>query len=186
MKQNEKEEWRDAAGSGERKGEDAKWGVLATEVPKEIEIPRPVTFAPQDLPTTVVNARIPSAEHFVNIPATALSSPTLSISTVSDLTPTELDEEIEHIEAQTTTRHGTFYFEDGNAEIVCGDTVFRVHFTVISFASSKLRDVLSPSTLLNAPMPEGCPRIVFDDCAEDFAILLKMIYTPAYVLPPQI
>jgi hypothetical protein len=33
-------------------------------------------------------------------------------------------------------------------------------------------------------MPEGCPRVVFKDSAEDFAVLLKMIYTPGYVPPP--
>ena len=124
-----------------------------------------------------------SSETFVNIPATALSSPTLSISTVSDLTPTELSRDTEPTEEQATTRHDTFYFGDGNVEIVCGGTVFRVHSTTISFSSSKLRDLLSPSALLNAPMPEGCPRVVFDDSAEDFVVLLKMIHTPGWVAP---
>ena len=80
-------------------------------------------------------------------------------------------------EEWTTIPHETFYFEDGNVEIVCGDTVFRVHSTIISFSSSKLRDMLSPSTLLNAPMPEGCPRTVFEDSADDFEVLLETIYT---------
>ena len=78
------------------------------------------------------------------------------------------------------TSHKTFYLEDGNVEIVCGNTIFRVHTPILSFSSCKLQSVLSPSTLLNAPMPEGCPRIVFKDSADDFAILLKMIYTPGY------
>ena len=123
----------------------------------------------------------PSSETIINIPATAVSSPTSTISAVSDLTPTELGEEIEHAEEQAPTRHDTFYFEDGNVEIVCEHTVFRVHSTIISFSSSKLRDILSPSTILSAPMPEGCPRIAFIDSAEDFGVLLKMIYTPGYV-----
>jgi hypothetical protein len=80
-------------------------------------------------------------------------------------------------------RHGTFYLEDGNVEIVCGHTVFRVYSPVVSFSSSKLRDMLSPATLLNAPMPEGCPRIAFADSAEDFEVLLKMIHTPGYLFP---
>ena len=61
---------------------------------------------------------------------------------------------------------------------MCGDTLFRIHSTIVSFSSTRLRDTLSPETLLNALMPEGCPRIVFEDSAEDIAVLLKMIYTP--------
>ena len=90
-------------------------------------------------------------------------------------------QEIERSEEQTTIRHDTFYFEDGNVEIMCEHTVFRVHSTIISFSSSKLRDILSSSTILNASMPEGCPRISFTDSAEDFGVLLKMIYIPEYV-----
>ena len=120
---------------------------------------------------------------FVDVPTIAVSSPALSISTVST---TEPSEEIEHSEEQATTRHDTFYFEDGNVEIACGDTVFRVHSTVVSLSSSKLRGILARSTLriLGAPTPEGCPRIVFADSTEDFAILLQMIYTPGYVGSP--
>ena len=164
--------------------------MIIAEAPTEIDTP--VAFVPRGLPTAAVDIDIPSPimgdvespfEAFVNTPATAISSPTLSISTVSDLTPTDFGEEIEHSEEPTTDLHDMFYFEDGNVEIMCGHTVFRVHSTIISFASSKLRDVLSPSTLLGAPVPEGCPRIGFNDSAEDFAVLLKMIYTPGYFHP---
>ena len=118
-------------------------------------------------------------ETFANILATAVSSPTLSISTVSDLTPTELGEDIEDSTGdQALTSHDTFHFEDGNVEVVCGHTIFRVHSTTISFSSPKLRDILSPSALLHAPTPDGCPQITVEDAAQDFAVLLKMIYTP--------
>jgi len=157
------------------------------------EIATPIAFVPQDLPILETNTGIPSSilrgdalsssETFVNIPATAVSSPTLSISTVSDLTQTELGEEVECSEEQTV-RHDMFYFEGGNVEIVCGDTVFRVHSTIITLSSQKLRDMLSPAALLNAPAPEGCPRIVLADSAEDFAVLLKMICMPGYVSFP--
>ena len=82
------------------------------------------------------------------------------------------------------TRHETFYLEDGNVEIMCGQTIFKVHSPILSFSSRNLRDMLSSPTLLNAPIPEGCPRIAFKDSAEDFAVLLKMIYTPGYVPQP--
>lgn len=121
-----------------------------------------------------------SSGTFFNIPSatTCDSSSTLSISTVSDL-----GEEIEERVERVASRHDMFYFEDGNVEIVCGGTVFRVHST-ISFSSPKLQDVFSPYTLLHAPMPEGCPRITFKDSPEDFAALLKMIYTPGCVPAP--
>jgi len=113
-----------------------------------------------------------------------VSSPTLSISTISDLTPTELGEDIEEGSGeQKITRHETFYFADGNVEIVCGGTVFRVHSTIISFSSPKLGEILSQSALSQAQTPAGPPHISITDSAEDFAVLLKMIYTPGWVSP---
>ena len=168
--------------------------MMAAKVPTEMETP--VAFVPQDLPVTTIDIQIPppilqdiesrsvfrdvqsSSEVFFNVSAGIISSPTSSISTISDLTPTELDEGVEE---QTTVHHDTFYFEDGNVEIMCGDTVFRVHSTVISFSSPKLRDILSPSALLHAPIPEGRPRVTIPEGAEDFGVLLKMIYTPGSV-----
>ena len=168
---------------------------MVAEIPAENE--NPVAFAPQDLPITT-NIGIPSSpilratepssalhdgesspDASTGDQTTAVSSPALSISTVSDLTPTELGEDIvKDSGEQIQTRHETFYLEDGNVEIVCGHTVFRVHSPVVSFSSPNLRNALSPSTLLSAPTPEGCPRVVFKDNAEDFSVLLKMIYTP--------
>jgi len=177
-------------GGAENEGHTKEEGVenpVVAEVSAEVETP--IAFVFRDLPmidTASLHATKCSSEAFANTRATAISSPTSSISTVSDLTSTELCEESESSEEQMATpgRHDTFYFEDGNVEIVCGDTVFRVHSTVVSFSSSKLRDMLSPMTLLNAPaVPKGCPRVVFNDSPKDFAVLLKMIYTPGCVLP---
>ena len=181
----------------QQKEEREKDDTIATEVPAA-EVATPVALVPQDLPLAAIDIQIPpsilqdiesrsvlhdvqpSSENFVNVnvPAGTISSPTLTISTISDLTPTELDE---GIEGQPTVRHDTFYFEDGNVEIVCGDAVFRVHSTVISFSSPKLRDILSPSAILHAPTPEGRPRVTIPESAEDFGMLLKMIYTPGSV-----
>ena len=190
-----KEEQRNDAGVREPKGEREN-RTTAAEVPAEVETP--ATLVSQSPPAATINdpssilrtIMSPSIlqdteslfETHVDIPATAIS-PTLSFSTVSDLTPTDFGE-IERSEEQTTAPHDTFYFEDGNVEIVCGDTVFRVHSTIISFASTKLRDILSPLTL-NVSIPEGRPRITISDSAEDFAVLLTMIYTPGWVPFPQ-
>ena len=161
-----------------------------------------VAFVPQDLPVATIDLDIPSSvlqdvtlhpipddvefspETFVEVPTGTPSSPTLSISTVSDLTPTELDEDTgEGGRGRMTTRHDIFYFEDGNVEIVSEGTIFRVHSTIVSFSSPKLRDILSRSALIHAPTPEGPPRITVTDSAVDFATLLRMIYTPGRVSP---
>ena len=184
LEQKENEEQRSATETEERKGEEEE-DVMTAEVSAEVETP--VAFVPQDLPAPIdiiiLHNVESSSKTFVNILPTVASSPTLTISTISDLTPTELGEEAEHAEEQKTARHDTFYFEDGNVEIMCEHTVFRVHSTIISFSPSKLRDILSPSTILNVPMSKGCPRVAFTDSAEDFGVLLKMIYTPGYVSP---
>ena len=173
----------------------------AAKAPAEAETP--LASAPKDFPIAV-NIGIPSIsrgiesyhvlfdvesfpEASTDDPVGTMSSPTLSISTISDLTPTELGEDTgEDNGERIPTRHEMFYLEDGNVEIVCGHTIFRVHSPIVSFSSPKFRDALSPSTLLNAPMPDGCPRVVFEDGAEDFAVLLKMIYTPGYTSLPSI
>ena len=172
--------------------------VVAAEAPADIETP--TAFTSQDLPIPIDDGIARSVLHIIdypsvlrdveppsdastNGPTTTASSPTLSISTISDLTSTELDDDTGEGDGGITTRHETFYLEDGNVEVVCGHTMFRIHSPIVSFSSQKLRDMLSISTLLNAPMPEGCPRVIFKDSAEDFAVRLKMIYTPGCVHP---
>ena len=155
------------------------------------------TFGPKDPPTPINIVGIPSSifqepgnpfnlhgmgrssDPYPEDRTTAVYSPTLSTSTASDLTPSESDEDTrEGGDERILIRHKTFYLEDGNMEIVCGHTIFRVHSPIVSFSSPTLRNILSPSALCNAPTPEGCPQIIFKDSAEDFAVLLKMIYTP--------
>ena len=174
--------------------EEEERNATITEASAGIETP--AAFIPQDLPFVHAGADASSSALRTAEPASALrsvaspsdvpvsagSSPTLSISTVSDFTTTELGDDVgECSDEQRNTRHDTFYFEDGNVEIMCGDTVFRVHSTVISFASTKLRDVFSQLPHIRPQTLGGCPRIILDDGVEDFATLLKMIYTPGCV-----
>ena len=192
MQRKDEERQRDVGKTEEHQGETGH--LVAAEASAGVETP--MAFAPQNLPAAAIEIEIPPSisqnikssavfngldalpEPFIGVTTGATSSPTLSISTISDLTPTELGEDIEHASEQMATRHDTFYFEDGNVEIMCGDTIFRVHSTTISFSSPKLRDILSQPAPLDAPTPGGCPRVTISDSAEDFAILLKMIYTP--------
>jgi len=109
-------------------------------------------------------------------PPTTTESPlSSSISTISDWTPGEPREVIRDYVPEVTY-HETFYFRDGDVEVACGNTIFRVHSTVLSFSSSVFRDIFSQRALLHAPTPEGTPRITMADSAEGFAVLLKMIY----------
>ena len=155
------------------------------------EVETPVASTAQELPAIDIGVDTPSSAlreleplslsegvEFSDIQVSPIPSPTSSISTVSDLTLTELCEDEEDDGKWIPTRHETFYLEDGNVEVVCGHAIFRVHSPIVSFSSPILRGMLSSSTLLSASMPEGCPRVVFKDSAEDFAVLLKMIYTP--------
>jgi len=94
----------------------------------------PAAFVPRDLPVTPIDISPPvlqdvisSSETFTSIQAVTASPPALTISTISNLTPTDLDEDTGVGKERALTRHETFYLEDGNVEIVCGQTVFRVH-----------------------------------------------------------
>ena len=180
----------------EERGPEEPQGEVGDTAEVSAEADTPVAFTPQDLPAATIDIETPSSafqniesssifndvdslpEPFIDVATGRASSPTLSISTISDLTPTELGDDIEHGEEQIATRHDTFYFEDGNVEIMCGDTIFRVHSPILSFSSSKLRDILSTTALFGAPTPGGSPRVTMENSAADFGILLKMIYTP--------
>ena len=124
-------------------------------------------------------------ETFIDVTPANLS-PTSSISTISDLTPTELGEEIERVEKQTVIHHGPLYpeVEGGIVDIVCGYTIYRLPSRKISSSSSELRAILFQPELLGTPSPEGIPRILVSDSEEDFAMLLKMIFRPGSVSHP--
>ena len=66
-------------------------------------------------------------------------------------------------------------------EVLCGNTLFRVHTSILSFHSPVLRRMFSPTSLASAESPNDCPRILSSDSATDFATLLKMIYLPGCV-----
>ena len=74
--------------------------------------------------------------------------------------------------------HDTFYHEDGNVEVLCGNTLFRAHTSILSFHSPALRRMFAQATLTTAESPNGCPRISSTDTARDFVTLLKIIYLP--------
>ena len=108
-------------------------------------------------------------------------SPSTNISTLSDFTITDHSYDEPPIDFTTITPHETFHIEDGNVEVLCGNTLFRVHTSILSFHSPALRRMFAQTSLTSAESPNGCPRIRSPDTATDFATLLKTIYLPGYV-----
>jgi len=111
-------------------------------------------------------------------------SPSISVSTLSDFTIADTSDDESLIDPTAITPHSTFYLDDGNVEVLCGNTLFRVHTTILSFHSPALRRMFGQTSLSSAESPNGCPRISSSDTITDFATLLKMIYLPGYVLFP--
>ena len=111
-------------------------------------------------------------------------SPSISIATLSDFTVADTSDEESPIDTTVLTPHATFYLEDGNVEVLCESTLFRVHTSVLSFHSPALRQMFSQASLATTESPNCCPRIISSDTATDFATLLKIIYLPQFVGPP--
>ena len=64
---------------------------------------------------------------------------------------------------------------------MCGNTLFRVHTSILSLHSPALRRMFARESLATAESPNGCPRILSSDKATDFTTLLKIIYLPECV-----
>ena len=159
------------------------------------------------LPNRVLEPQIPESPPLRSIttpegvatPAPPVTqSPSISIATLSDFTiadtsddessidptiPDTSDDE-PPIDPTTVTPHGTFYLEDGNVEVLCGNVLFRVHASTLSFHSPALRRMFVKTSLAGAESPNGCPRIPCSDMPKDFATLLKIVYLPEFVVPP--
>ena len=113
-----------------------------------------------------------------------IQSPSSSITTLSDFTiadPSDAEYFIDPTEPIALVHHEIFYLEDGNVEVLCGNTLFRIHTSVLSFHSPVLRQMLSRTNLETAESPNGFPRILSSDAASNFTTLLKVIYLPGCV-----
>ena len=111
-------------------------------------------------------------------------SPSISIATLSDFTTADTFDDESPLDFTAITLHDTFYLEDGNVEVLCGNTLFRVNTSVLSFNSPVLGRMLAKANLASAESPNGCPRIQTSDTAADFVTLLKIIYLPEYATSP--
>ena len=130
----------------------------------------------------------------IMVPASPVTqSPSISIATLSDFTiagtsdgepPIDAtiaaasDDEPPIDDPAAAAPHETFYLQDGNVEVLCRNTLFRVHTSIPSFHSPAFRRMFAQTSLDMAESPNGCPRILSSDTATNFATLLKMIYLP--------
>jgi len=132
-------------------------------------------------------------------PATSIAqSPSISIATLSDFTIADGSDDESSIEptfANTSDEgllvdptaivpHETFHLDDGNVEVLCGNTLFRVHASTLSFHSPALRRMFAQTSLVTAESSNGCPRILSSDAATDFVTLLNIVYLPEYATRP--
>ena len=143
-------------------------------------------------------ASVPEPTSISELPVTPIvQSPSISIATLSDFTIADGSDDESPVDSSITgtleddhpidrtsiVPHKTFYLEDDSVEVLCENTLFRVHTTILSFHSPALRRMFAPANLATAESPNGCPRITSSDTAEDFATLLKMIYFPGFASP---
>jgi len=110
-------------------------------------------------------------------------SPSISIVSLSDFTIADASDDESPLDPTVITPHDTFYFEDGSVEVLCGNTLFRVHTGILLLHSPVLGQMFAKANLTVAESPNGCPRIVSSDTATDFATLLKVICLPGYATP---
>ena len=168
-------------------------------------LPPPPTFATKRVPTvqgqkdpsatpTVTSLGLPNRDFEPQISQqpppesvasetdTVPASPSIDVSTLSDFTITDPSDDEPPIDPAAVAPHETFYLEDGNVEVLCGSTLFRVHTSVLSFQSPALRRMFTQTALTSAESINDCPRIRSSDLSTDFATLLKTVYLPGYAV----
>jgi len=165
------------------------WKPKPTDVDEGDSAATPVVTS-LGLPNSDPEPQIPQPPQFEsittpepdNIPESPVThSPSTSIASLSDFTIADTSDDESPFDPTTITSHDTFYLEDGNVEVLCGNTLFRIHTSVLSFHSPVLSQMFAKANLVTAESPNGYPRIPSSDTAADFATLLKAIYLPGYV-----
>ena len=107
-------------------------------------------------PTSILESiTVPEAETTPTSPPIT-QSPSISVSTLSDFTLTDTSDDQSPVDPTAITPHDTFYLEDGNVEVLCGNTLFRLHTNVLSFHSPALRQGFSQA--VRATLPQHSQR----------------------------
>ncbi|KAF9646043.1 hypothetical protein BDM02DRAFT_3189167 [Thelephora ganbajun] len=154
----------------------------ATPVPTSLGLPNGDLEPQIPQPPPLEPVTIPATDMIPGSPVT--HSPSISIASLSDFTVADNSDDESPvgtpIDSNAQVQHETFYLEDGNVEVLCGNTLFRVHTSILSFHSPALRRMFAQTSLATADSPNGCPRILSSDTSTDFATLLKIIYLPGF------
>ena len=159
-------------------------GLPNRDLEPQIPQPPPPESVTTPEPDTTPESPVTSVVH----------SPSMSISTLSDFTIADVSDDepsVGHtfvnssdneplVDPTAVVPHETFYLDDGNVEVLCGNTLFRVHASVLSFYSPALRRMFAQTSLATAESPNGCPRILSSDPTPDFITLLNIVYLPEY------
>ena len=132
---------------------------------------------PQQIPHPLPLERVAVPEPDAVTPTSpATHSPSLSIATLSDFTIADTSDDESPIDTAiagvsdneppvggpaATAQHETFYLQDGNVEVLCGNTLFCVHTSTLSSHSPALRRMFAQTWIRrNHQMvaPVSCPR----------------------------
>ncbi|KAH6911815.1 hypothetical protein BKA70DRAFT_1099308 [Coprinopsis sp. MPI-PUGE-AT-0042] len=83
------------------------------------------------------------------------------------------------------TRSAKFWFEDGNLVLQVEQTQFRVHKSVLARHSPVFRDMSSFSQPPeeDEPMVEGCPIVYLSDSAQQWELLIGVLYDGLQFVP---
>ena len=158
---------------------EAEEGPAATPTIVSLGLPKGDLESQVLQPSPLESVTISEPDIVRTFPAT--QSPSVSISTLSDITIADTSDDESPIDPTEITPHSTFYLEDGNVEVLCGSTLFRIHTSILSFHSPALRQIFAQTSLASTETLNGCPRIWSSDSTTDFATLLKVVYFPRCV-----
>ncbi len=76
----------------------------------------------------------------------------------------------------TVERSTEFWFDDGNVVLQAGDTLFRVHRSILARHSVIMQDCLECPQPADAPSIDGCPLIHLADLAKDIDNMCTLLY----------
>ncbi|VDC03440.1 unnamed protein product [Peniophora sp. CBMAI 1063] len=87
----------------------------------------------------------------------------------------EGDGDVDDLQAASFTKHGRLWFEDGNVILICDQTGFRVHRSLLSLHSSVFRDMFDVATP-GDDLSEGIPVVHLSDDPFKIAKFLGFFY----------
>lgn len=141
-----------------------------------LHLPPAALISPRFLPSYPM--RLPDSpllemDTEIGSPSTSILPPTSEAALAgpsfgSDETPPTLD----------LKRHEEFWLYDGSVVLAVGDTLFRVHKTVLANHSEVFADLFTVPQPLGEDTIDGCHIVRLHDNREDFIDLLRAMYQP--------